>query len=161
MNCSMWEKNWQNRSHNLAASCAMQTTASRLVVRMHQASTNWSGAHMKCLYRSRSAETSMHADNTAEGLAVLPACTTVFSSTNISTSLPPCTSSQWSFQFQQCQHVATYSRQVKVTWQYRGPELQFVGFGPRSFSVAVHHCGILCRLTWNSRLYLLYSFAAS
>jgi len=159
MNCSMWEKNWQNRSHNLAASCAMQTTASRLVVRMHQASTNWSGAHMKCLYRSRSAETSMHADNTAEGLAVLPACTTVFSSTNISTSLPPRTSSQWSFQSRQCQHVATYGRQVKVTWQYRGPEL--LASALEVSQSLVHHCGILCRMTWNSRLYLSHSFVAS
>jgi len=35
-----------------------------------------------------------------------------------------------------CQHVTTYGRQVKVTWQYWGPELQSVGFSSRSFSVA-------------------------
>jgi len=26
---------------------------------------------------------------------------------------------------------------------------------------SLHHCGILCRLTWNSRLYLSHSFVAS
>jgi len=41
MNCSLSEKNSQNRSHNVAASCAQKTTTSKLVRQ------NASGIHKK------------------------------------------------------------------------------------------------------------------
>ena len=78
-------------------------------------------------------------------------------SSRLQMSPPACRHVPRSFQFRQCQHVAPTvgrSRWPDSTEDQNCSALEV------SLSL-VHHCGTLCCLTWNSRLYPSHSFVAS